>query len=144
MKFPFLSGIAYKAALVVARVAFVAGLLSLLFIGPIANERSRNESLSRIESLIDTIATTASAACFAEDEFLAKDVANGLLKNSVVDGVIIRSNHGELANVSRRSGVLTDTVLPRPDVITRMIYSPFGGTALIGKIVVIPNSDEMT
>ena len=144
MKLPFLSGIAYKAALVVASVAFVAGLLSLLFIGPIANERSRNESVSRIESLIDTIATTASAACFAEDDFLAKDVANGLLKNSVVSGAIIRSNRGELANVSRHSGALTDAVLLRPDVITRMVYSPFGGPAPIGEIVVVPNLDELT
>ena len=144
MIFPTRRGIAYKTALIVASVAFLAGVLSLVFIGPIAKEKSRTEAVSRLESLIDTIATTASAACFAEDDFLAKDVANGLLKNSVVNGVIIRSVNGELANVSRHPGAWTDPAFQQANVITREINSPFGNGAPIGEIRVIPNMGELT
>ncbi|MDP3540718.1 MAG: response regulator [Azonexus sp.] len=153
MKFPSRNGIAYRTAFIVASVALFAGVISLALIGPIANERNRADMESGLESLIDTVATTTSAACFVEDKVLAKDVANGLLKNSVVTAVVIRSISGELANVSRAktpanvSRAKTPanaSLLQQEGSITRRIYSPFDETSQIGEIVLVPNQDELS
>ena len=144
MKFPSRSGIAYRTAMIVASVALLAGILSLALIGPIANEKSRADTTSRLQSLIDTVATTTSAACFVEDEVLARDVANGLLKNSVVSAVLIRSTSGELANVTRTGAPLSPPSLEHGLTISRQIFSPFDATSQIGEIVIVPNHDEIT
>ncbi|MFT3850775.1 MAG: response regulator [Propionivibrio sp.] len=142
--FPSRSGIAYRTAWIVAMVALLVGALSLAVIGPIAHERSRSDALSRLQSLVDTVANTTSAACFVEDETLATDVANGLLKNSVVSGVVIRTANKELANVSRLGERWNGASLARANGIVRAVYSPFDGTAAIGEIAIIPNQDELT
>src|SRR5574343_927254 len=99
MKLPSPGSLTYRTVLIVASVALLAGLLFLAIVIPIVYERSSNDTNSQLHGLIDTVAKTTSAACFIEDKVLAKEVANGLLKNSVVSGVIIRTSNGELANV---------------------------------------------
>jgi len=144
MTFPSPSGIAYRTVLIVASVALMAGMLSLALIAPIVNDRSSVDTASRLESLIDTVATTTSAACFVEDNVLARDVANGLLKNSVVTGVVIRSAGGELASVSRAGKSLPTTSLEPDNSIRRPIFSPFDAASQIGEIIVVPDHDEVT
>ena len=99
--FPFRSGIAYRTARIVALVALLLGAGSLAIISPLVHERTRSNASARLQSLVDTVANTTSAACFVEDAVLATDVAKGLLMNSVVSGVVIRSAEGELANSAR-------------------------------------------
>ncbi len=142
--FPVRSGIAFRTAWIVAMVALLVGALSLTTIGPIAHERSRSAALARLQSLIDTVANTTSAACFVEDSTLATDVANGLLMNSVVSGVVIRTTSRELANVSRTEERWSGEALARASAIVRAVYSPFDSTAPVGEIVVIPDQDELT
>ena len=125
-------------------VALVVGALSLATIGPIAHERSRSEALLRLQSLIDTVANTTSAACFVEDNTLATDVANGLLMNSVVSGVVIRTASKELANVARSGESWNGVSLAQAHGIVRAVYSPFDSTTPVGEIVVIPDQDELT
>lgn len=144
MKCSLCGGIAYRTALIVASVALLAGVISLALIGPIANERHRVDMDSGLESLIDTVATTTSAACFVEDKVLAGDVANGLVKNAVVRAVVIRSVSGELARVSRANMPANGDFLHQEGSITRRIYSPFDQTSQIGEIVLVPNQEEFT
>ncbi|MBP6654039.1 MAG: response regulator [Propionivibrio sp.] len=127
-----------------AMVALVVGALSLATIGPIAHERSRSDALLRLQSLIDTVANTTSAACFVEDNTLATDVANGLLMNSVVSGVVIRTASKELANVARSGESWNGVSLAQAHGIVRAVYSPFDSTTPVGEIVVIPDQDELT
>lgn len=142
--FPARKGIAFRTAWIVAMVALLVGALSLATIGPIAHERSRSAALSRLQSLIDTVANTTSAACFVEDSTLATDVANGLLMNSVVSGVVIRTANTELANVSRTGQHWNAASLARANGIVRAVYSPFDSATPVGEIVVIPDQDELT
>lgn len=142
--FPARRGIAFRTAWIVAVVAVVVGSLSLGIIGPIANERSKNDALLRLQSLIDTVANTTSAACFVEDNTLAADVANGLLMNSVVSGVVIRTASKELANVSRTGETWSRASLAQANGIVRAVYSPFDNNVPVGEIEIIPNRDELT
>lgn len=142
--FPVRSGIAFRTAWIVAMVALLVGVISLATIGPIARERSRSDALQRLQSLVNTVANTTSAACFVEDSTLATDVANGLLMNSVVSGVVIRTANMELANVSRSKDVWTGEELVRANGIVRAVYSPFDSEEPVGEIVVIPDQGELT
>ena len=142
--FPLRSGIASRTAWIVALVALLVGALSLVIIAPVARERSRDDALQRLQSLVDTVANTTSAACFVEDATLATDVANGLLMNSVVSGVVIRAASKELANVSRAGDRLSATSVAQANGIVRAVYSPFDSTEPVGEIVIVPDQDELT
>ena len=142
--FPLRSGIASRTAWIVALVALLVGALSLAIIAPVARERSRNDALQRLQSLVDTVANTTSAACFVEDATLATDVANGLLMNSVVSGVVIRAASKELANVSRTGTRWSGESVAQANGIIRAVYSPFDSTDPVGEIVIVPDRDELT
>lgn len=125
-------------------VALAVGAFSLAIIGPIASERTRNDASMRLQSLVDTVANTTSAACFVEDDILATDVANGLLMNSVVSGVVIRTPGGELANVSREGRLWNPAAIAQEGGIVREIFSPFDSSAPVCDIVLIPNQEELS
>ena len=127
--FPLRSGIAYRTARIVALVALLLGAISLAIISPLVHERTRSNASARLQGLVDTVANTTSAACFVEDVVLATDVAKGLLMNSVVSGVVIRSAEGELANSARDGKPWTQAELDRAHGIVRKIYSPFDSSA---------------
>jgi signal transduction histidine kinase/CheY-like chemotaxis protein len=142
MSFPVRHGIAFRTALAVIGFTLLAGFFSVSIIGYFAYERTREEIDLRLEGLLDTVASTASAACFVEDKVLAKDVANGLLKNSVVHTVIILSGGEELAKLSRPAS-LQESATPDARLISRKIYSPFEREIAIGEIQIQPNRDEL-
>lgn len=142
MTFPVRHGIAFRSALAVIGFTLLAGICSVAIIGAVAFDRTREDIAARLQALLETVANTTSAACFVEDKVLAKDIAEGLLKNSVVLRVIIRSNSGELANVSRQpsarpGGAVLD------GAISRKIYSPFDAATEVGEILIEPNVDEL-
>jgi len=142
MTFPVRHGIAFRSALAVIGFTLLAGICSVAIIGAVAFDRTREDIAARLQALLETVANTTSAACFVEDKVLAKDIAEGLLKNSVVLRVVVRSNSGELANVSRRSAGRLGSVVP-DGVVSRKIYSPFDASTEIGEIVIEPNVDEL-
>lgn len=144
MKLPSPGSLTYRTVLIVASVALLAGLLFLAIVIPIVYERSSNDTNSQLHGLIDTVAKTTSAACFIEDKVLAKEVANGLLKNSVVSGVIIRTSNGELANVSRKGSVIQVDVTGKSGHIQETIFSPFDASSPVGEIVIAPDHEEVT
>lgn len=142
MTFPVRHGIAFRSALAVIGFTLLAGICSVAIIGAVAFDRTREDIVSRLQALLETVASTASAACFVEDKVLARDIAEGLLKNSVVLRVVIRSTSGELANVSRHSAAGGQRVLP-DGAISRKIYSPFDADTVVGEIIIEPNVDEL-
>ncbi len=143
VRFPLKSAIARRTAIVVVVFSLLAALLSLSVIGPMAYERSREDVIGRLEGLLDAVEGTASAACFVGDQALAQDVAQGLLKNTVVSSVVIRSNSAVLAQLSRTERVSSRAGSGAESIIHRKIYSPFPPTKEIGEILVTSNRDEL-
>lgn len=142
MTFLVRRGIAFRSALAVIGFTLLAGIASVAIIGAVAFERTSEDVALRLQALLDTVASTASAACFVEDKVLSREIAEGLLKNSAVLGVVIRSSSGELARVARtpaRAGALAFSL----GAVSRKIYSPFDARAQVGEIVIEPNQDEL-
>ena len=139
---PVKRGIAFQTAMAVIGFTFLAGVLLMALIGYVAFERTRDDVAQRLQGLIDTVASTTSAACFVEDKALAKDIAQGLLKNSVVQGVLILSTTGELTRISRTATAL-DVAAMRASGISRAIYSPFDPEFMVGEIFIEPNLAEL-
>lgn len=142
MTFPVRRGIAFRSALAVIGFTLLAGIISAAIIGALAFDRTREDIDFRLQALLDTVASTASAACFVEDKVLAKDIASGLLKNSVVSRVVIRSPSGELAHVARAQGRQKTAGSPAT-AIRRSIYSPFDSETVVGEILIEPSPDEL-
>lgn len=143
MTFPVRHGIAFRSALAVISFTLLAGICSVAIIGAVAFDRTREDVAARLQALLDTVASTTSAACFVEDKVLSKDIANGLLKNSVVLSVVIRSNSEELANVSRKSMPPRRGISPPEGTVSRTIYSPFDASTVVGEIIIEPSVDEL-
>ena len=142
MIFPVRHGIAFRTALALITFTLLAGAISIGFIGFVAYERSRQDIDARLRGLLDTVASTASAACFVQDMVLAKDIAQGLVKNSVVQGAVIISSSVELANLSRNGTPLRVEDI-RTTGVSRPIFSPFEPNIQVGEIIVQPNLDEL-
>lgn len=135
-------GIAFRTALAMSSLALLAGLFSILLLGSKAYERTNEEIRARLGSLLDTVAMTTAAACFVEDQGLAGEVTAGLLSNSVVQGVVIRTEHGILAQRSR-TGQIDRLEDIRRRGLSRRIYSPFSSGTEIGEIIVDPSPGEL-
>lgn len=142
MTFQVRHGIAFRSALAVIGFTLLAGICSVAIIGAVAFERTREDVATRVLALLDTVASTASAACFVEDKVLAQDIASGLLNNSAVLRVVIRSSSGELANVSRSWQPTAGSKLAS-GAIHREIFSPFDSLAPIGEILIEPDPEEL-
>lgn len=88
----------------------------------------------RLAELVESAENTASIACFVEDYTLALETARGLLKNSDVLGVVIRSDKQELARAYRDRATLTAGTGARPGRLVRPLYSPFNPKEKVGEI----------
>lgn len=134
--------ILYLTSIAVIGVAVLVGLLFMVATTSATHERTQQQSATHLKELLYTVESTASIACFIEDQTLAKEVARGLLKNSAVLGVVIRSGKQELVRAFRPSA--TPEVLARaePGRLTRSIYSPFNANEQVGEIQIYPNPAE--
>ncbi|WP_126444028.1 EAL domain-containing protein [Sulfuricystis multivorans] len=124
-------GILVRSLLTVAGIALLVGVLATLLARQIVGTRLNDEALTRLAELVDTVESTAAVACFAEDEQLAKEVAQGLLRNGELRSVVIRGRDRELARVERT---------PREDgdreslLVVRALHSPFKSAETVGEI----------
>ena len=132
------NGIVFRSlAAVTLMTALLGGLSSLLISAQVAT-RVHQEAQERLGELLDTVESTASVAAFANDEQLAHEVAQGLLRNSDVLRVVILSGASELARVERSS--LHDASQP---AVQRPLSSPFNKRVSIGEIRLEANWDAI-
>jgi len=120
-------------------------LVGMVFIGDTffaTNKRAEEQSVTRLSQLLDTVESTASIACFVEDQSLANEVARGLLKNSDVLGVSIRSNKTELVHIYRDNASASELDRALSGRQTRKVRSPFDASQIVGEIVVDPDPDN--
>jgi hypothetical protein len=85
-------GLLARSLMAVVGIALLMGGASSLLVSRVAGERAHEQAMVKLDELLDTVADTASIAAFVGDEQLAQEVAQGLLRNSELLRVTIRSN----------------------------------------------------
>lgn len=135
-------GILARSLFAVLGIAIILGGLSVLTAGKSVAEREHGQSVQRLGELLDTVESSASIACFSNDEQLAAEVAQGLMRNREVLRVAIRAGEVELARVERdthenavisRAGIRSLVV--EPGQVRRNLRSPFQREDIVGEIV---------
>lgn len=134
--------ILFLTSVAVIGVAFLVGSLFISTIAIVTKDREQLKSSTHLSELLDTIESTLSIACFVEDQALAQEVARGLLKNTIVQSVIIRTEKQELANTARTSSSLSTARQAEKGKIVRAIHSPFTPRSRVCEIQLTPNMEE--
>ncbi len=134
--------ILYLTTIAVLVIAVVIGALFIDVANRVTRERIQQQSVARLGELLDTVESSASSACFAEDPSLAREVANGLLKHSGVLGVVIRTDKLELTRSYRNSATAQSLEKAAEGRLVRIIHSPFNPDDSVGEIQLDPDPDE--
>ena len=133
----------FLMTIAVFAIAVVIGALFIDITNRVTQERTQQQLATRLSELLDTVESTASIACFVGDKALAQEVANGLLKNSGVLGVVIRSDRQELVRAYRdTTSEMTAVQAPKGRLI-REIHSPFNLEDRVGEILLDPDPAEL-
>ena len=123
------NSIVFRSLVGLTLVTVVLGFASVLFIREFVAARVHEEAVQRLGELLDTVESTASVAVFANDELLALEVGQGLMRNSEVLRVRIVSQETELASIG-----LPPKAEMAGKTIKRTLRSPFNGKQQIGEI----------
>ena len=132
-----------RSTLWVLLAVAAVGLLVLKGTVSLVTERAHLENQSRLKELLDTIERTVQVTCFVMDKNLASEVAQGVLKNSAIAAVSIRSGRELLAHAQialNREELRETAQLP---TMRRIIYSPFNAREAIGEIDLTPYPGEI-
>ena len=128
-------GIIARSALVTIIAFLVASIGTIALTSYETSQRVNNEVHTRLNELLDTVQNTVKIACFANDQNLAKQVAQGLLSNSEVLQVSIRTAEQPLAEIGRTAGENKYGKASAIQVV-REIESPFIPGTTVGQVIV--------
>ncbi len=124
-----------NASLVLGIALVVASLFALVSFHLIADQELRNTRSNLKETLV-MMENTTSIACYLQDQNLAKEVAEGFLKNLSVDKVSIEVGTKRLAYAQRDT---QSRVANADEMIVHEIFSPFNPIEKVCQIRVQPN-----
>lgn len=143
MKLSWRHSLLTQTTVAVVGIAIVVGALFIAVTAAVTHGREEQNTSANLAELLDTVESTVSIACFVGDQALAKEVVRGLLKNSDVQAVVIRTDKQELAHAHRSS--LAHMAESRADQgrLIRVIHSPFNPSQRVGEIHLYPNPDEL-
>lgn len=127
-------GILARSLIAVIGVALLVGLVSIYVVGKLALVRTNEQAQVRLGELLDTVERTASIASFVADEQLAKEVVQGLLRNSEVRRVTLRSQGLELAHGETKQTPQEGNRRAQSLAVIRTLHSPFNPDQTIGEI----------
>lgn len=131
-------GILARSLMAVVGIALLMGGMSSLLVSRMVGERVHDQAVVKLGELLDTVESTASIACFVSDEQLAKELVQGLLRNSEVFRVSLRTGERELAHAERKIGKVGSGRTALRSLLTpsvnRVLYSPFKADEVIGEI----------
>jgi len=132
--------ILFRTASVLVVLFLFLGVFALTVTFKLNQSRAEEESIARLDQLLDTVESTASVACFAKDDVLATELANGLLKNAEVLAVDIFAG-GEKLTARRRTDAPLPMTSDAPDEppLIRDVFSPFSPNLRVGQIRLTPN-----
>ncbi|MFA5082444.1 MAG: EAL domain-containing protein [Hydrogenophilaceae bacterium] len=115
----------------------LAGAATISISLALTSARQHQAATDRLNHLLDTVESTVRIACFVQDEKLADEVAQGLLKNKEVLSVTISSEDGRARKLladSRHGHIASGLHLARE------VRSPFNVDKTIGRIQVDANT----
>ncbi len=134
-------GLILRSTLVVIAVSLLASLAAVAYTAYVTHQRAYQASQMRLNELLDTVESTLQVACFAKDQTLAGELAQGLLNNSDVLAVTIASEKLVLADKQRNpasTAIATHNAQPAL-ALKRLIYSPFDNQKEVGHILLAPD-----
>lgn len=114
-------------------VLLLAGVSSIIVSKAVDNRESQ-QAIKALHELVEAVANTASIASFTKDEQLATEVVQGLMSNSDVLKVTIRSTEKTLARAERGNTSKTPIEAGTPGYIIHPLTSPFQPDELVGEI----------
>ncbi len=133
-----LPGLLWRSTLAVLAASLLAAAFAVAYSARSTSERAQAASQTRLNELLDTVQSTLAVACFAQDQTLAGELAQGLLSNS--DVLAIRISTGiDLLAERHRLGVGISVSVGAAGALVRPIYSPFDASKLVGQIVLTPD-----
>ena len=130
----FTQGIVFRSILITLVAFLLASVGSVGYTAYETGERANRTINTRLKQLLDTVQSTVMIACFLNDKDLAKELSLGLLSNSEVARVTIRSGDTILADEVRPGLVLAQTSQPSM-VLKRNVMSPFHASHVTGEII---------
>lgn len=102
----------------------------------VMHERSEKNAVRELSELLDAVESVVRIACLVEDSALAEEVVRGMLKNSKVLGVVIRTTGRELARSYRIYNIATNATKPNVDrFLVRSIAAPLSSAQIVGEIM---------
>lgn len=131
----FLHGILFRSSFIILSAFLLTGLITISYSVWSTGQRNQEAADQRLNELLDTVESTVQVACFARDNVLATEVANGLLSNSEVQSIRILTGENVLAQVEKHNGYSAASA-PR---LHRDIFSPFDTRQRVGQIQLTPN-----
>jgi diguanylate cyclase (GGDEF)-like protein len=140
-------GILARSLFAVVGIVLLLGGLATVSVGRSVAEREYDRAVVGLSELLDTVESTASIAGFANDEQLATEVAQGLLRNRDVLRVVIRAGGRELARAERKpfggeegGPNVGAGATPVSWQVVRRLASPFNRGETVGDIVLDADS----
>ena len=130
-----LRGLLLRSTLVVILASVLVAVAAVAYTARVTSQRAHLASETRLNELLNTVESTLAVACFAKDQTLAGELAQGLLSNSDVLAVSI-STEQEVLTDKRRGAAIA----PLPALaLNRVIYSPFDAQKQVGHIQLTPD-----
>ncbi|MDD4880547.1 MAG: EAL domain-containing protein [Gallionellaceae bacterium] len=126
-----------RSAVMLLGSFFLAGAVTISISLAFTSARQHQAATDRLNRLLDTVESTVRIACFVQDEKLADEVAQGLLKNKEVQSVTISSEDGRARRLlsDSRHGLIASGLR-----LAREVRSPFNAEKVIGRIQVDANT----
>ncbi len=115
--------------------AIVFAIIAVTIFYAVELDRSRGKTKVMLSQLLDTVEYSAAIAAYANNEQIAKDVIQGLMRNDLVQEVSIMGNQG--LSLKRTKYQVHDN----SQNITRPLLSPFDTKRVIGNIAIVPKWD---
>lgn len=128
-------GILARSLMAVVGISLLMGGAASIIAGQMVGERVYARATQKLGELLDTVESTVSVACFTGDEQLANELAQGLLRNSEVEHVVIRVGEKEVAHQSRYGRHDLAHGTSHAPVVKRAIRSPFKADEVIGEVM---------
>jgi len=130
------NSLVFRNASLVMGVALLVGSLFVLFSFRLISSQELEDTRNNLREALVMMENTTSIACYLQDQNLAREVAEGFLKNISVNEVSIEVGMQKLAYAHRAKATPT---LANNEAILHDIYSPFNPTEKVCQIRLQPN-----
>ncbi len=137
---PLNTGILFKSLLITLLAFFLANIGSIAYTVHTTGSRHQQAIETRLQQLVDTVETTLQIACFLGDKDLAKEIAKGLLSNTEILRVTVRTGQ-ELLTDTQRVVPTATTQAGEWRELVRDIRSPFSARQSVGQVTLHPNPE---